>query len=437
MKPSSGSFRKRLLPPVFSIGFAVTLLAGQIAGCTSSFPKGSGRMVEPPRRSGVATKTSDQASTIKFESAPPTKTSAGLDGPYRPPRELLPGPTLVEGKIQPGLAAYTMSNARHPSPPDRVGGPLTVTITQNEGGSRLVIPGPRFLDPAVFGTPENPTGFDPAPFPLIGTPLHMRRIRNGRYTFVNHPTPFSDWKVVGKGSVKMTVVDHTAIDGARTKDKIDLEITFKLPGPDPDDPESGATPFKVVCTQPLPHGGGFPVFGGVVTNHLLHGGTGIGTRLMPTEFTHVATWGKGTIYKNGQPIAKDHMIHTMVTQIVRHGDYELNFDHEMGKRPLPGTVLHLMVPPYKPGPKGMVKSPVFTGFIPFPYIKKFLGEDFKKAQALPPSERKERLADLGEIKQMMNWTKKTVMQKVIDDEMFGMPFIHIMFSDLKIEYRHE
>ena len=416
---------------------AVFAVIAAFIGCSSPSPPRPAPQKKEPLNGLVASPVPRKAASVAYKSVPPPKKLAGLDGPYQTPKELLPGPTMIPGKVQPGLGAYTRSNAKHPSPPDRIGGPLTVSISQNEGGTRLVLPGPRFLDPAVFGTPDHPTGFDPSPFPLVGIPTDMRRIRNGKYTFANHPTPFSNWKVVGKGSVKMTVVDHTAIDGKRTKDKIDLEITFTLPGPDPEDPDSNATPFKVVCRQALPHGSGFPVFGGVVTNHLLHGGTGIGTRLMPTEFTYVATWGKGTVYKNGKPIAEDHLIHTMVTQIVRHGDYELNFDGEMGKRPLPGTVLHLMIPPYKPGPKGLVKAPLFTGFIPFPYIKKFLMEDVAKAKKLPSAEAKERLADLGEIRQLMDWTKKTVMKKVINDEMFGMPFIHIMFSDLTIESRHE
>ena len=133
------------------------------------------------------------------------------------------------------------------------------------------------------------------------------------------------------GSVDMTVVDATAIDGSRTKDKIDFEASFQLP--------DGAN-YRVVCKKPLSHGMAFPFFGGVVTNHLLHGATGIGTRLMPTEFAYVAFWGVGDIYKDGTLINKDHMVHAMVTEVVRGDDYALQFDDGVGNPPQ-GITLHL------------------------------------------------------------------------------------------------
>ncbi|MFQ5685848.1 MAG: hypothetical protein ACE5GV_04230 [Candidatus Scalindua sp.] len=131
----------------------------------------------------------------------------------------------MAGPPVPGLHAYTMAHAMKTDPPDRIGKPVKVKVTQENGSTRFVLPGPRFLDPSVFGTPENPVGFDPAPFPLLGVPLEMRKAHNGKYTFVNHATAFSDWYEVGVGSVKMKLKDVTAIDGARTKDKVDFEAT--------------------------------------------------------------------------------------------------------------------------------------------------------------------------------------------------------------------
>ncbi|MCH8964277.1 MAG: hypothetical protein IIB58_04895 [Planctomycetes bacterium] len=335
----------------------------------------------------------------------------------------------------PGLHAYTQGHAKEQNPPDRIGGPLTITVTQTNGSTRLVLPGPRFLDPSVFGTPEHPAGFDPAPFPLIGVPLDMRKSANGKYTFVNHPTPFSDWHEVGVGSVRQVTVDITAIDGARTKDKIDFEANFTLPGPDPDNPEVGAVKYRVVCKTPLPHGMGFPTFGGVATNHLLHGATGLGTRLMPTEWTYVDIWGKGDIYKNGKLIAKDHMIHTMVTEIVRGEGYKLRFDGEVGQ-PSQGITMHLMIPPYKPTPEGMVKSPLKTMFVPFPYIKRHMMADMEAAMKLPQTQREERLARLEEIKELMAWTKESIVKETIAGNMAGMPFIHIMFGNIEMKASH-
>ena len=347
------------------------------------------------------------------------------------PRTFLP---QTKGRI-PGFHAYTQGHASEQNPPDRLGGPLTVTVTQTNGSTRLVLPGPRFLDPSVFGTPDHPTGFDPAPFPLMGVPLEMRRVANGKYTFVDHPTPFSNWREVGVGSVRQVVVDATAIDGARTKDRIDLEATFTLPGPDPDHPDAGASRYRVVCHDPLPHGMGFPTFGGVLTNHLLHGVTGLGTRLMPTEWTYVDIWGKGDIYKNDKLIAKDHMIHTMVTEIVRGEGYKLRFDGEVGQ-PAQGITMHLMIPPYKPTPQGMVLAPLKTMFVPFPYIKRHMKADMQAAAKLPPDQRQERMARLKEIKQLMDWTKEQIVQQTIDGKMAGMPFIHIMFGNIEMKATH-
>ncbi len=335
----------------------------------------------------------------------------------------------------PGFHAYTQGHAKEQNPPDRIGGPLTVTITQTNGGTRLVLPGPRFLDPAVFGTPDHPVGFDPAPFPLMGIPLDMRNVANGKYTFVNHPTPFSDWREVAVGSIRQVTVDVTAIDGARTKDKIDLEANFTLPGPDPNEPDVGAVKYRVVCKKPLPHGFGFPTFGGVATNHLLHGVTGLGTRLMPTEWTYVDIWGMGDIYKNGKLIAKDHMIHTMMTEAVRGEGYKLRFDGEVGQ-PSSTTTMHLMIPPYKPTPEGMVKSPLRTMFVPFPYINRHIKKDIEEAKKLPPGEREERLARIEEIKELMAWTQEAIVQETIAGNMAGMPFIHIMFGNATMKASH-
>lgn len=330
----------------------------------------------------------------------------------------------------PGLHAYTMGHSKHSNPPDRLGGPLTVTVTQTNGSTRFILPGPRFMDPAVFGTASNPAGFDPAPFPLLGVELNLRKVSSsGEYTFVDHATPFSNWYEIGVGSVNMTLIDATAIDGARSKDRIDFEATFQLPD---------GSNYRVVCKKALPHGMAFPFFGGVVTNHLLHGATGIGTRLMPTEFTYAAFWGIGDIYKNGTLINKDHMIHAMVTEIVRGEGYELQFDGGVGNPPQ-GTTLHLMIPKFKPTPNGLVVSPLKTMFMPFPFVKKNIEAGMKAAMA---SGDREQLARMQEIKEMMGKTKEHVMHATMDipegapGKMYGQPFIHIMFGNITMKASH-
>ena len=335
----------------------------------------------------------------------------------------LPGQSQAAGGPPvPGLHAYTHGHAMHADPPDRVGGALTVKVSQKNGSTRFVLPGPRFLDPSVFGTPKNPVGFDPAPFPLLGVSLNMRNSHGGAYTFANHATPFSDWREVGVGSVKMTVVDQTAIDGARTKDKIDFDATFKAPD---------GNEFRVVCKKPLPHGMAYPFFGGVVTNHLMHGGTGIGTRLMPTEFVYAAFWGVGDIYKNGKIINKNHMVHVMVTEVVRGDNYKLQFDGGVGNPPQ-GLTMHLMVPPFRPTKKGLVPDPLRTGFVPFPFVKKHMEQTMKMVSKLPKAEREKKMAILKQVKELMGHTKQHVMEQMKAGKMDGQPFFHVMFGNIKM-----
>jgi len=317
-----------------------------------------------------------------------------------------------------GLHAYTKGHAMVSNPPDLLGGPLKVSIKKNNTSTRFNLPGPRFLDPAVFGTPAHPTGFDPAPFPLMGIPIDMRKSMGGKYTFVNHATPFSDWMEVGVGNVKMNLVDATAIDGARTKDKVDFEAEFESP--------DGKYKYRVVCKKALPHGFGFPFFGGVVTNHLLHGETGIGTRLMPTEYTYAAFWGVGQIYRNGKLINDKHLIHVMLTEFVRADQQKLQFDGGVDPQ---GMTLHLMVPPYRPTPQGPVKTPVKSGFIPFPFVKKHMQATMMKVKGMPDSpQKKAKMATMMEVKGLMMHTKEHVMKAMKAGKMDGQPFFHVMFG---------
>ncbi|MFQ5719659.1 MAG: hypothetical protein ACE5IK_08915 [Acidobacteriota bacterium] len=330
----------------------------------------------------------------------------------------------ADGPPVPGLHAYTMGHAMHQDPPDRVGGPLTVTVTQSKGSTRWVLPGPRFLDPSVFGTPDHPVGFDPAPFPLLGVPLDKRKDNGDAYTFINAAAPFSDWREVGVGSIKMKVVDVTAMDGARTKDKIDFQATFSSP--------DGKHSYRVTAKKPIPHGMAYPFFGGVVTNHLLHGATGIGTRQMPTEYTYAGFWAMGNIYRDGQLVNENQMVHVMVTEVVRGDNYKLNFDGKVGNPPR-GLTLHLMVPPFAPGPKGLQPRPVKTGFVPFPFIQKHMMKTMEMVKKMPPDQQQKKMATLQEVKQLMEHTKEHVMQAMKAGKMDGQPFFHVMFGNIQMK----
>ncbi|MFQ5495112.1 MAG: hypothetical protein ACE5EX_06990 [Phycisphaerae bacterium] len=323
----------------------------------------------------------------------------------------------------PGLHAYARSRGKNPSPPDRIGGALKVTVNKRNASTRFMLPGTRRMDPAIFGTPEHPAGFEPAPFPMSGVPLNLRLEADDHFTIVDHACPFSDWYEKGTGSVKMKLVDATGIDGAYTRDKIDFEATFKLP--------DGAN-YRVVCKKPLAHGGAFPFFGGVVTNHLIHGGAGIAPRLLPTAFAYAAFWGAGDVYKDGSLINKGQLVHVWVSDDIRGAGDRTRTDAEAGN-PSKGITLHMVVPPYKPTPKGMVKAPLKTMFMPFPYVKPNIMAEMKTAKGAGDQAR---VAEVMQIKSVMDKTKDHVVHATAEGKMFGMPFIHMKFDGVSIKARH-
>ncbi len=330
-----------------------------------------------------------------------------------------------------GLYAYAKGHAMISNPPDLLGGALRVSLVKKNTSTHWVLPGPRFLDPVVFGNSAHPVGFEQAPFPLIGIPPGLRKSEGGKYTFVDHATPFSDWMEVGVGSVSMKLVDVTAIDGARTKDKVDFDATFKSP--------DGRFTYRVVSKKALPHGMGYPFFGGVVTNHLLHGSTNIGTRLMPTEFIYAGFWGVGKIYRNGKLVNDGQIIHVMLGELVRGNNQNLQFDGGVDSR---GMMMHLMVPPYRVSPKGPVLAPVKTGYAPFPLIKKHMMAKMKMLKGmkfLTPAQKKVKMKRMMEVKDLMARTKEHMVQAMMQgDKFFGQPFLHVMFgmqaSDMRVRH---
>ncbi|MFQ5481195.1 MAG: hypothetical protein ACE5ER_00450 [Nitrospinaceae bacterium] len=282
------------------------------------------------------------------------------------------------------------------------------------------------MDPVVFGTPTNPLGWEKTPFPLVGVNLGMRQEMGGAYTIIDHATPFSDWLPVGVGSLEMTLTDATAVDGARTKDKVSFEATFQAP--------DKSHSYRVEANMALPHGKFFPTFGGVVTDHLLHGATGLGTRLMPTEYTYAAFWAKGKLYVDGKLANDGQLVHVMVTEGVRKKG---KLQKDGGVTGM-GRVLHLMVPPYKLGPKGPEKSPLKTHYLPFPEIQKRMMKGKEKIMTMPPGKMKDQMmAKMMATKKLMMHTKEHVMKAMKAGQMFGQPFLHVMFGNPDIRVTHQ
>ncbi len=231
---------------------------------------------------------------------------------------------------------WLSAHAGNENPPQLLTGPIEVALSQAEGGAaNILLPGPRKLDPTEFGTAENPKGADLPPI-VIGVPEEMRAAAEDGALMTAGPTPFSDNSVTVEGSFEATLVDATAMDGARTQDTIDFHATFTSPAGDV---------YEVIVPKAAPHGWFNPTGGGVVTDFIQHGVTKWGAMLMPTEYSYASFWGMGNILKNGELIAEGRIVHGMLTEFVRKAPYDLAFDNEINPN---GTHFHLMIPPVDP-----------------------------------------------------------------------------------------
>ncbi|MFV2045720.1 MAG: hypothetical protein ACC700_21140, partial [Anaerolineales bacterium] len=233
-------------------------------------------------------------------------------------------------------------------PGARLGGTRIVEVESAGDDVRWILPGPRALDPNVFGTPDRPLGLEPE----IGLPLEARLVSDdgSAYTTTAGPTPFSDNFALIGGSVELKAVDATLVDGPDSKDKVDLTASFT----GPDGKEYTLTLLKVI-----PKGPNHPFFGGVAANIIQHGATGIGTKLFPGAYTYLAFWGVAELSVDGEVVASNRLLHGMVTSNARDEDYKLGFDEDVDNSK---AVLHLILPNTELTPDGPQTSPVPTGF---------------------------------------------------------------------------
>lgn len=234
------------------------------------------------------------------------------------------------------------------------GGPVHVRVTQEAGGVHLALPSPRRLDEVVVGTPKRPRAV--AGTPLInGIPLRMRAAKGGEYTRTTVMTPTGDLKsrVLPNGRLSFEAWDVTATDAATTGDSVRFRASWE--------DREGDTYAVTCCTEMFAHGTQMPTFGGVVTNHVLHGSSRLWTAMMPTFFTYAAFWGKGALLENGEVRQEGKMIHGMLTEYVRTEGYEMAFDRQVTPT---RRHFHLMVFPMDPAPEkeGFRRNPARTGY---------------------------------------------------------------------------
>lgn len=243
-----------------------------------------------------------------------------------------------------------------------------------------VTPGPRRIDPNVFGTPDNPqmTGqqaMSQAEGPvrqllqdlpiLVGFPPQARgTTEDGRqYTRTSIPTPFGDGGQITSGQFDIRYVDRQSGDSSgppgQTDDTVEAEVSFT-------DPAGNAYRVEIdhVVQPPIP---GYATDGGVLIDGTHHGTTGTGTPLMPEVYTYGAFWSLADVYVNGELADELKVTHCMTTQTVRDADYGLAFERDLPLS-LENTIAgqrhhtHCIVLPVAGTPDGPVYEPVNTAF---------------------------------------------------------------------------
>lgn len=247
-----------------------------------------------------------------------------------------------------------------------------------------VLPGPRVLDPDVFGTADEPKitlkpkikTAKEAPGPptvpellknvpiLVAAPVMARKTTpDGKLVFAQ-PTPFSDDARIIQGEFEATLTDMVDTDPpgkpGETPDTGEFEASFTDPA---------GNEYRVeldhVVKPPFP---GYETQGGVMLDSAHHGSTGTGSPLMPEVKTHAAFWGVGNLFINGEKVDDHRVMHLMTTEVVRNKDYELVHGDDLPLGPEERHIrdqehhTHLMMPPVKGSPKGPVFSPVPTAF---------------------------------------------------------------------------
>ncbi len=204
-------------------------------------------------------------------------------------------------------------------------------------------PDRRALDPALFGTPDAPLNIDLLPLANRETTAD-----GSAYTTIRNPAMFSNNIEMIEGSFAMQVRDLTAQDSRDSRDEIAMEAEFAAPD---------GRMIRVVMNRVIPVGPDHPFFGGVGTDVLMHGSTGIGTPLVAREFSYITAWGVGDIYVDGEMADSGRVVHVMVSERTRDADYMSGFDVAMPDE----LEIHLAMPPVRVSPDGPQPSPVPTG----------------------------------------------------------------------------
>jgi hypothetical protein len=142
--------------------------------------------------------------------------------------------------------------------------------------------------------------------------------------FAQGTTPYPNIYERGLGSATLTAEDRVPAWGATYGDKGRVEAEFRLgevqyrveltqPGFPPEQ-ASGAT-----AARPRPT---FPVAGGVVLDHGLNGGSGLGWMATTPMHAAAVVWGVGSVWRNGQLITDIALIQAAAISHGAHADDE-------------------------------------------------------------------------------------------------------------------
>jgi len=301
-------------------------------------------------------------------------------------------------------SGITTASAKRINDTKRANQQVAVKSTQQAGNSvHWILPGPRRIDPHVFGTPEGgpsspqrgddyiahkiwyfsqhqpaivgllagDSSYDPLPLP-VGLPNGARKTNSDgtRYTETKIPVPFSDQTKGSEevdhldGALDLTYIDRSGLEGQGGDDEIDLDIWFTDPG-------GNQYTFDIHHLET--HDGAHLHGRGVMTGVYMHGTVPIGTPLMPTQYAFGSFWAVGDLLVNGEVTSeqnRDRVIHLMTTQNVRTEDYKLAIDEELplgengNPNPYLGSpaVTHVFLPPIQQTVDGPRRVGLETAF---------------------------------------------------------------------------
>ena len=146
-------------------------------------------------------------------------------------------------------------------------------------------------------------------------------------------SPYSNVIDFSDATFKLTSQDATATDSPTSQDTAQLTTVFTLPS----QVKFQTTTYTIKLTRLVPEGTDYPFFGGVATNTLMHGSTGIGSTLLPASQVPLSLWGFSDLYADDKLIGKDLFTHFMITVGIR--DENNHLTRQLNKNTLQAHLL--------------------------------------------------------------------------------------------------